>query len=47
MSLVEWTCALDGYITKMCGDQTPEIPCTRDELEELMEKYPDGDRNTS
>ena len=44
LSLVEWTYLLDGYVEKNGGDPN-EQPVSRSELQELMEKYPDGDRN--
>lgn len=40
LSLREWQACLKGYIERHRGDSVD--PMTRDELYDLMERYPDG-----
>lgn len=44
LSFIEWEAALEGYRQKMGADVS--TPLSRDELTEMMEKYPD-DRKAS
>ena len=44
LSLREWQAAFKGYVQKTQGDR--EAPLDRTSLQSLMERYPDGPRET-
>lgn len=45
-SFVEWNNACEGYRTSITGVD-PSQTMTHSRLEEMMEMYPDGDRETT
>jgi len=45
MSMKEWVAALNGYMESK-GISKADAPVTREDLDDLMEKYPDVRKTT-